>query len=244
VTNRIAILLALTLAAVAAAVLPVGSARAAIDDCDGVDPGNGPDVSLMRVRPAHLRLYFINSPGKTLPDCPSGAQACRLKAFLVPGDLVLVQRTEESFVCATYRSQRGAVTEGWLPFAALEAVDVSVPPRVSAWAGRWVRDEEARITLTPRADVIAIDGVATSGATDPARVQQGAVNTGVLEGSVEPQGNMLALGEGYDGTRPPAAGSDCVARLRLFARYLVAEDNNTCGGNNVSFTGVYVRSGR
>jgi hypothetical protein len=78
-------------------------------------------------------------------------------------------------------------------------------------------------------------------------VRRGAVNIGELEGKARPRDATLALGQGYDGVKPPGERQDlveCAARLRLFGRYLVVEDNMQCGGANVSFTGVYVRSGK
>jgi len=72
-------------------------------------------------------------------------------------------------------------------------------------------------------------------------VKRGAINAGELEGEVPPRGNTLALG--YDGLKPLKIdmGADCMARLRLFGRYLVVEDNLGCGGMNVSFLGFYIK---
>lgn len=55
--------------------------------------------------------------------------------------------------------------------------------------------------------------------------------------------SILAIDEGYaDVAIPLATGADaCQARLRLYGRYLVAEDNRQCGGMNVSFFGTYIR---
>ena len=34
----------------------------------------------------------------------------------------------------------------------------------------------------------------------------------------------------------------CAAKLELYDRYLLVEDNGRCGGVNVSFGGLYVRA--
>ena len=58
-------------------------------------------------------------------------------------------------------------------------------------------------------------------------------------------GGLLAVG--YDPERPgfppaeDAASEICAAKLELYDRYLIVEDNGRCGGVNVSFNGVYVR---
>jgi len=58
-------------------------------------------------------------------------------------------------------------------------------------------------------------------------------------------GQTLAIGYDPDRStfpRPSAEAPDgCAARLSLYGRYLMAEDNGVCGGLNVNFTGLYVR---
>src|ERR1700761_4362561 len=90
---------------------------------------------------------------------------------------------------------------------------------------------------------IAVSGEGTGGAPDPERVKRGGVNTGDIDAAATPRGNLTAIGSGYDGANPPDVTKveDCRARLQLFGRYLVVEDNNGCGGLNVSFTGHYSR---
>ena len=100
--------------------------------------------------------------------------------------------------------------------------------------------------IESREDEVKVSGTATWGSSDPQRVKRGAVNTGELSGSGKPRGQVLAIG--YDPNRsgfpPPedAASNICAARLEFFGRYLVVEDNGRCGGLNVSFIGLYVRS--
>ena len=71
------------------------------------------------------------------------------------------------------------------------------------------------------------------------------MHVGELEGKGRPQGQMLAIGFDPDrSTFPPASGAPpdtCAAKLELYGRYLVVEDNGGCGGLNVSFTGTYAR---
>lgn len=43
---------------------------------------------------------------------------------------------------------------------------------------------------------------------------------------------------------PFEAGDSCRARFRTTGRYLIVDDNEQCGGNRVSFTGIYVKTPR
>jgi hypothetical protein len=216
-------------------------ARAAEADCDDAQR----KVSLARVVTTDAKLNFIASPGKRTPGCPSTGDACKLKAFLVPGDEVLVNATDGPFVCAIFKSQAGTETRGWLPRAALELAAPEAAP-APKWAGKWRRDRGAEIVLKSAGDEVKVSGTAIWGASDPERVKRGAVHEGELDDSGKPRGQVLAIG--YDPDRsgfPPArdAASDgCAARLQLFDRYLMVKDNGKCGGANVSFTGLYVRA--
>jgi hypothetical protein len=68
---------------------------------------------------------------------------------------------------------------------------------------------------------------------------------GELEGKGRPRGQTLAIGYDPDQSSFPPGKDEppdsCAAKLELYGRYLVVEDNNGCGGLNVSFTGIYVR---
>lgn len=144
----------------------------------------------------------------------------------------------------TYKSARFLETEGWLPRSALR-IEPPAQPDLSAWVGQWRRDKEAAIELKPKGpNGLQVTGSATYGALDPQRVRRGAVNMGTLEGVSTPRGNILPVGEKYDGVRSPDEGQNfaCKARLRLLGPYLAVEDNGNCGGMNVRFTGIYMRS--
>jgi hypothetical protein len=71
------------------------------------------------------------------------------------------------------------------------------------------------------------------------------VHIGNFDGKTKPRGNRLAFGDGYDGSAPPDRNdpTDCRVLLRLVGPYLVAADNQGCGGANVSFDGVYTKAG-
>ena len=203
------------------------------------------NFSVARVVSKEAKLHYISGPRKGAPECPSTANPCRLRTYLLPGDEVLTNATDDPYVCARFKSQSFVETMGWLPRTALEIVS-SERPSAQKWDGKWRRDSEAEIVLKSHGDEVTVSGNATWGGSDPHRVKIGAINTGELEGTFRPRGQLLAIG--YDPDRsgfPPAeeAALDiCAAKLELYDRYLIVEDNERCGGLNVSFSGLYVRA--
>ncbi|UYN99685.1 MAG: hypothetical protein KIT02_00080 [Devosia sp.] len=118
---------------------------------------------------------------------------------------------------------------------------------LSDWVGVWAASAEQTVTITRTAEGLFIDGFATWGASDPARVEIGAVNMG--EFSLElPENWVGADGSvnftvGEEGPLPPeAAGQyDCVIGMLLELPVLKVTDNGYCGGMNVTFYGEYRR---
>jgi hypothetical protein len=222
----------------------VASVHSTPINCEDWNEDTPNQAAVARITTTQPRLHFIAARSKRLPVCPSLGSTCELKAFLLPGDEVLVNVTEQGpYVCATYKTQNGVMTRGLLPRVALR---VASPAEIPAqqWEGKWRRDSEAEIVMESRNEEVEISGTATWGGSDPERRKRGAINTGELNGTGKPRGQVLAVG--YDPERsafPPSeneAPDICAAQLELLGRYLLVEDNGKCGGLNVSFTGVYV----
>jgi hypothetical protein len=227
-------------------VLPAAAMLASLVGAAHAGPAG---CELSKVAPARVttkepRLHFVAGAGERTPGCPSAASACRLRAFVMPGDEVLVDLTDAAYVCAFFKSQGGTETRGWLPRASLELV-APAPAPARQWDGNWQRDREARIVIKSHGDEVEVSGSAMWGSYDSERVRRGGVHVGALSGTGRPRGQTLAIG--YDPDRSsfrPAQDQppeDCAAKLDLYGRYLVVEDNRGCGGLNVSFTGTYVR---
>jgi hypothetical protein len=199
-------------------------------------------VALARVVTQEARLHFIAGASKR--SCPSAARACSLRAYLVPGDEVLVDAAEGPYVCAFFKAQHETETRAWLPRAALQIAPPEAAP-ARQWAGKWERDREAQIVIKSDGDEVEVSGSAMWGSYDRERVRRGAVHVGDLEGKGRPRGQTLAIGYDPDqsGFPPEKDGppDGCAAKLELYGRYLVVEDNMGCGGLNVSFSGIYVR---
>ncbi|MFH6782999.1 MULTISPECIES: hypothetical protein [Methylobacterium] len=221
----------------------LGPGLAAEGDCFGYgELGTGPGPALGTVKAGEARVPFVQG-ASARKGCPGPDPACREKAFVVPGNTVILGGTTPGFVCATYVGQKGAVRSGWLPEGAVARAPAPPAPSLSDWTGTWTAPEATLVIRPAKAGALSVKGDASYGTLDPDRVRRGAVNMGSVEGTTAPTGPTLAFTMGDKGTMPFAAGerTDCSLRLRLLPPFLLAEDNNACGGMNVSFTNVYRR---
>ena len=100
-------------------------------------------VALARVVATEARVNFIAGGSERKPACPSAESGCRLKAYLVPGDEVLVDTADGPYVCTFFKSQGGTETRGWLPRAAVQ-IAPSEPAPQRQWDGKWQRDRDAQ----------------------------------------------------------------------------------------------------
>lgn len=217
-------------------------------------------VRLQRIAASDERVYFIKSSkldqdyapelrNVIAANCPSAEEACRRKAYLVEGDAVLISRTHQDFSCATFVGSNGKSTTGWLPTAQLGAVDHQ--PLLSAdWVGDW-KSEPNSADLSIRAledGRLEISGTAYYGMHDPERVARGAIHTGEVEPTeVSLSGATLVFESGigniaWESFDELANDSRCALILQRMGSALLVQDNNQCGGMNVSFSGLYTRS--
>ncbi len=209
--------------------------------CIDTDPG-AEQLAAASVTAPGPRVHFVQD-GMMAAGCPSDAERCRAKAFVVRGDVVLTSGTQGGFTCARYVNAKGVVTVNWLPTAALTPLSPAIPP-AEAWVGHWVAIE-MRIGIKRAAGgALAVSGDATWGSLDPERVRRGGVNIGEVQGTATPVNGVLAFTQGETATLPYESGDQDACRIRMVLRgpYMVATDNRACGGNNVSFSGIYRRA--
>lgn len=214
-------------------------------DCIGFE-SLAPEATLLlgTVNDSAPKTYFVKNAGLQ-KSCPSDNAVCREKAYLVPGDQVIVSTVGKGFVCGEFVNAKGLVRAGWLPASAVTLAPDAPAAGQADWIGRWTGGPEQSLTIekSSQPGLIKIKGNATYGALDPDRVKRGAVNVGEIEGTVKPEGSSLAFTMGDSATLPYAKGDefDCRVRMRLLGPFLLVEDNRNCGGMNVSFTGAYRR---
>ncbi len=208
--------------------------------------GPRPDESAwsVAVKGEQPRVHFLKS---RLEDgrCPSMDEACEKRSFVVPGDHMLTWARWGDVICAMYTSKKGVPTVGRIWVDALDFHGSGMAPTASDWAGHWVRDDEADITIRRLQDhQLEIEGEATWGGHDPVRVENGGVHVGSIDLTrVRLTGYAIHFVAG-SGNSPPTAEAEyeCAVDLQLREGKLRAKDNGQCGGMNVSFEGTYERS--
>jgi hypothetical protein len=212
------------------------AARAEDRSCFGPDLTGLQPVEVGRIRSSAARVSLVKG-GNQAAQCPDASPACREKAYLVPGDLVVFGQKSGDFVCADYPGAK-IVRSGWLPAEAIAPLAFEASP--GAFAGKWHR-VEADIEISLKNGSLQAAGEAAFGALDPARVKRGAVNMGNFEGALAFNGGVAIFPSETIGPKDPDPYSWKV-RLTRAGEMLIVQDNNQCGGANVSFTGYYFRA--
>ena len=212
------------------AALALLAANALADErsCSGVEYSDAQSLLVGRIKPDAGRVHFRRE-GDARNACPSPAPECEDKAFLVPGDLVVLGARYGDFVCVDFASAKGD-RGGWLPASAVEAVPAVTDP--ANWAGKWKR-VEAEIKIEQTGDGLKGEGDATWGALDPHRAGRGGVNVGDFSGKLDLKDGQATFTDG-DGF--------CSLHMTRAGEVLFVRDNLKCGGFNVSFSGMYRRA--
>jgi hypothetical protein len=169
------------------------------------------------------RIYFYSDQGD---DCPAGP-SCATKAYVVPGDNLVVGRSLGKFRCAWYTPKKGYATVGWIEAGMLKPVVVNPTPKKSAWLGEWkYADNQITFTENKLPGFLNVIGDALW------KSHGDNVHVGELDGRFEPIKGTLrySAGEGL---------YDCKASMELLGNFLIVADNMHCGPANVTFSGVY-----
>ena len=221
--------------------LPVISSALADEgpgDCLGVDFDVAHPIAVVRILPGEPRVYFIKN-SMDAAACPAATDACQAKAYLIPGNLALVGKTDGAYTCVSYESAESRKvqwTNGWLPSAGLSPVKPAPAPTLADWVGQWVH-ASGHIDITV-GDKGSLD---IRGEGFYAAAQN--VHTGVLDAMAKAAAGLLQFAD--DGTTPFDKTSNdngsCLVRMQRIEALLVVEDNNACGGALVTFTGFYRR---
>jgi hypothetical protein len=222
-----------------AAALPARAGDAAEADCIPVSAliAGSAEPSLLQVAPGAGRTQFVKNA--TTPSS------------VLPGDPVIVTGERRGYACATFVGPlpNASVSSGWLPRSVLVVPPASARRAASDWLGDWQAGPERRIRIARTRDGrLWMHGEATFGASDPDRVKRGGVDTGAFAATVPSAPDRIAFLVGDKGqslaydARRARARSLCGLRLWRLGPYLVAADNLQCGGNGVTFTGIYRRA--
>ena len=150
-----------------------------------------------------------------------------MKSYLVKGNEVVINRIRGDFACAWFAPTKGSQTIGWLRVADLDRPELLLDASENAWTGEWKYALNSIAITRNRLDgFLNIVGDAIwKGIGDN-------VHVGELDGRFAHKNGVLDY---FDGNEE----YDCKAKFNLLGKYLIVADNMTCGGVNVSFTGVY-----
>ncbi len=170
------------------------------------------------------RVHFYDDSSD---DCP-GNERCKSKAYVVPGDQVVIARTYKGYACSWFTPAKGFPTVGWIKIGDIKFLTPRPDPPLTAWLGEWTYGENIiRFTHNKLAGYLNVTGEAFwRGLGDN-------IHVGDLDDRAEPKGNLLKVGERENDEYA------CKATIRLIGDFLVVRDNMNCGGVNVTFSGVY-----
>lgn len=191
----------------------------------GFFPQESEEYQIARVNgSAKERAYFYDD---TREDCPYG-KGCVSKSYVLPEDEVIVSRIYNSdWGCAWYSPKKGSPTVGWIAINRLDLLPGGLNLKAQDWVGKWKYYDNAIVISKAASGDLAVKGSAFwKGGGDN-------VHIGELDHTAKPSGNILKLGENETGE------NECQVTLRMVVNYLIASDNNNCGGVNVTFSGVY-----
>ena len=159
-----------------------------------------------------------------------GCQSAKdcLPAKLAPGDPFVVFQVAGDWTCG-YISQAKGAGPGWVRSKEIRPVPFDAAPAPEAWVGTWANGpDRIQVQTAKAAGKLELHGEASwQGHGD-------VVHTGEFTGEAAPNGNHLHFVE--DGAE------SCTVDLTLIGNYLVANDNDRCGGANVRFWGVWTRA--
>lgn len=176
------------------------------------------------------RAYFF----RDTEGCPTG-KSCQTASYVIPGDRVIINQIQSDWACVWYQGKKSE-TVGWVPRQQIKLNPPAKVPALKEWIGHWVFSESADILIKPAANkqALALDGQAfwLGLVVNGERViHMGALGTP----EILPVKDRVHYSSGDD-------EFSCKAELLLLPPYLIADDNGNCGGQNVTFRGVYTRS--
>jgi hypothetical protein len=203
-------------------------------DCLGIDFDVNHSASIAKLANGKPQVNFIKSDWEDAA-CPADGEACLQKSYLVPGDMVLVGKTNAAFSCVAYQSAADPQqrwTNGWLPAASLTPVTPAPSPAREDWLGAWVH-ADGEIDIKDAAN----GGVTIHGEAIYRAAQD--THNGVIDATAKPEQGVLAFADDGSVAFDKAGADACLVRMRRADALLVVEDNGHCGGVDVTFTGFY-----
>lgn len=160
--------------------------------------------------------------------------SCGQSGYLIAGDLVVLHAQKAGWACIEFTSRTGKPTfQRAVPQNALRIIR-----QPSTLRGTWKFGDQS-IFLRRSGDKLLLRGWSQwpwqmgASAETRKRLESSGPNVGNIDLSAPfPRTDTVQFGEGAD-------ENACQVALRVLGPYLLAQDNNNCGGLNVSFSGTY-----
>lgn len=163
--------------------------------------------------------------------CPEQA-SCKQKGYLIKGDRVLATKPSDGWVCIYYLGKKSDYV-GWVKQQELRDISVPVAAKLDGWLGKWVSIGAINsIQIRPGSSgKLEVNGKAKwLGGKNSYREE--IVHFGQVHGVAHPNESRLVITENNK-------DQSCMLSLNLIDVFLIAKDNEKCGGVNVRFNGVY-----
>ncbi len=187
------------------------------------------NAPLFAVKPSSgaERAYLYKQTEPCRKDQPCGS---RQKTYLVSGDVIFAGPPNRGFRCVYYGRSNGKIVAGFIPVENLEAMAEDNGMSVDFLIGTWKYESDSIEIKTAAAGQVTGDGQAYYQTAETVNEGAFSARAPLAAGQKE-----LVFREGND-------ESSCVVKLHRRGPYLVASDNNNCGGLNVSFNGIYTKA--
>ena len=182
---------------------------------------------LVRTSAGVERAYLYKQTQLCPKDKPCGS---RQKAYLVSGDVVFAGPPNRGFRCAYYGRPNGKIVAGFIPIDNLKALTEDTSLSIDFVIGTWNYESDSIGIKAAAAGQVSGDGQASYQTAETVNEGSFSAQAPLAAGQKE-----LVFKEGND-------ESSCVVKLHRRGPYLVASDNNYCGGLNVRFDGIYTRA--
>jgi hypothetical protein len=171
----------------------------------------------------NLAEVNTKTPARMWTACDSSTGCFPLK--IDPGSPVLVYRKKGEWTCG-YGVDRHGAAPAWFRTRDLRPLEFTAAPPIGAWYGVWKSGGD-RVVISASRNGEQLNLVGNA-------IWQGANGNehfGNAKGNAIPGGNRLHVVDG-----------ECVIDLTLAGKYILSDDNQGCGGMNVSFSGIWKRA--
>src|SRR5690242_7353642 len=173
------------------------------------------------------RVYFFSRK----IACTSGSSCpARMKSYLVDGDVVFGGPADKKFRCVYYGSSKGTIVAGFIAADQLAPFAEDDELTQDFLVGTWSHNGNPKIIITAAEK----NQVGAEGEAWWPRPRIAPYHEGSFSAVATPAGKEITFRDGND-------ADSCKVDVLRRGPYLVAQDNDHCGGVNVRFSGILMK---